>query len=115
MHSVAIVLSPHACISWEAAGSQFEAVSKRIQAKVHYSFATIIAVYVPTNPTNSSQEAYAPFTIKSKQPLHKSIVVLELALILSMEIKVIGPRECDENGVHLLDYCACNNLIVMNT
>ena len=57
VYEVEIVLSPHACGSWEAAGSQFDVVSERIissRVKVHFGFATIIAVYAPTN---ISQEA----------------------------------------------------------
>ena len=62
IHGVAIVLSPQAQASWEAAGCVFIPTSERIlsiRLKIHLGFATAIAVYAPTNPTNSTSEASA--------------------------------------------------------
>ena len=54
VHGVALILSPKAASSWEAAGSVFIPVSERIiriRVKTHFGFATIIAIYAPVNPT----------------------------------------------------------------
>ena len=63
VHGVALVLSPKAASSWEAAGSVFIPVSERIiriRVKTHFGFATIIAIYAPVNPTNTTFDARAP-------------------------------------------------------
>lgn len=62
VHGVAVILSPRAAPSWEAAGSVFLPVSERIirtQVKVHLGYATIIAVYAPVNPSNITSDARA--------------------------------------------------------
>ena len=63
VHGVALLLSPKAASSWEAAGSVFLPVSERIiriRVKTQFGFATIIAVYALVNPTNATSDAQAP-------------------------------------------------------
>ena len=63
VHGVAIALSPSACYSWEAAGTVFHPVSERIiriRLKCHLSYFTVVAIYVPTNPSSSTTQAAAP-------------------------------------------------------
>ena len=63
VHGVAIILSPKAFSSWDAAGSVFIPVSERIIRmcmKTHLGFATIVAVYTPVNPINATSNAQAP-------------------------------------------------------
>lgn len=58
-----VTYSPLALSAWKAAGGVFVAVSERtakIRVKLHFSYATVIAVYAPTNPTSSASEALAP-------------------------------------------------------
>ena len=60
---VAIALSPHARSTWEAAGSVLTPVNDRImhiRLKLHLSYATVIAVYAPTNPVSSTSESNQP-------------------------------------------------------
>ena len=57
---IAIALSPCACLSWEAAGSVFHPISKRIISaglKIHLSYASVITIYAPTNPVSTNAEA----------------------------------------------------------
>ena len=60
VHGIALILSLKAASSWEAASSVFLSVSKRIiriHVKTHFGFATIIATYVPVNPSNATSDA----------------------------------------------------------
>ena len=60
---VAIILSPRAKVTWDAAGCVFQLVSERIlrlHLKCHMSYMTVAAVYAPTNPPNSTSEAVGP-------------------------------------------------------
>ena len=134
VHGVGIVLSPRAYGSWEAAGSNFVAVSERIisiRVKVHFAFATIFAVYAPANPSSGTQEASAPSDSFYDQLQVAVASVPDRDMIIVMGdfnahvgsnfdqwgsvIGPHGPSELNENGEHLLDFCACNNLIVTNT
>ena len=48
---IAIALIPHACSSWEAAGSVFYPISEciiRNQFKIHLLYASVIAIYAPS-------------------------------------------------------------------
>lgn len=132
MHGVAIALSPRAHSSWEAAGSVFSPVSESIlsiRLKTHLAFATIIAVYAPTNPTNSTSEASAPSdtfydnlqATLSSVPQKDMIIVMgdfNARLGYHQWKSVIGPHGLgvpNGNGRRLLDFCAVNHLIVTNT
>ena len=62
-HGVAVILSPRAKAVWDAAGCVFQSVSEctlRLRLKCHMSYLTVVAVYVPTNPPNSTSEAVGP-------------------------------------------------------
>ena len=62
-HGVAVILSPRAKAVWDAAGCVFQSVSERIlrlRLKCHMSYMTVVAVYVPINPPNSTSEAVDP-------------------------------------------------------
>ena len=57
IHGVAVILSPRAKAAWEAAGCEFQPVSERIlklRPKCHMSYMTVVAVYAPTNLSNST-------------------------------------------------------------
>ena len=134
MHGVAFVLSPLARASWEAAGCVFDAVSERIvriRVKLHLSFATIIAVYAPTNPTTSTSEAMSPSTefysllqsVIASVPHKDMLIVLgDLNAHIGQSSphwkSIVGPFITDDtnkNGSLLLDFCASNNLFIANT
>ena len=60
---VTIVLTSHARVAWEAAGSVFKPINKRIKyihLKSHLSYITVFAVYTPTNLVTSTIEANQP-------------------------------------------------------
>ena len=134
IHGVAFILSPKTRASWEKAGCVFDAVSERIariRVKLHFSFATIIAVYAPTNPTSSTSEAMSP-SIEFYNKLQSTIASIphkDMVSVLgdfnaqvgqsSPHCKsIVGPFTSDntnENGSHLLDFCVSNNLIISNT
>ena len=60
---MAVVLNPHAKAAWEASGCVFQPVSQRIlrlHLKCHMSYMTVVAVYAPTNPPNTTSEAASP-------------------------------------------------------
>ena len=116
------------------AGSVFQAVSEcifRIRVKTHYSFATIIAVYAPTNLVNATAEARASSDVFYDQlqatlaavPSRDLLIVLgdfnactgANAVQWRSVIGLHGPKECNKNGERLLDFCACNNLVITNT
>ena len=134
VHGVALVLSPKAASSWEAAGSVFIPVSERIiriRVKTHFGFATIIAIYAPVNPTNTTFDARAPsdafyaslHSALSSAPSRDMTIVLgdfnarvgSRSSQWSSVIGPYGPRELNENGEQLLDFCAGHDLIVSNT
>ena len=134
VHGVALVLSPKAASSWEAAGSVFIPVSKRIiriRVKTHFGFATIIAIYAPVNPTNTTFDARAPsdafyaslHSALSSAPSRDMTIILgdfnarvgSRSSQWSSVIGPYGPRELNENGEQLLDFCAGHDLIVSNT
>ena len=129
-----LVLSPKAASSWEAAGSVFIPVSERIiriRVKTHFGFATIIAIYAPVNPTNTTFDARAPsdafyaslHSALSSAPSRDMTIVLgdfnarvgSRSSQWSSVIGPYGPRELNENGEQLLDFCASHDLIVSNT
>lgn len=63
VHGVAIVLSPCAKLSWDAAGNIFHPISERIMyihLKSHKSFVSVIVIYAPTNPVSSTADTAAP-------------------------------------------------------
>ena len=125
---VAIILSPRAAASWEAAGSVFLPISERIiriRVKTHLGYATIIAVYAPVNPPNGTSEARAPSDAFYEQ-LHSTLASApsrDMTLILGdFNARVgsrtsqwqsvtgpYGPDEVNTNGERLLDFCANNN------
>ena len=133
-HGVAVILSPHAKAAWDAAGCVFQPVSERIlrlRLKCHMSYMTVVAVYAPTNPTNSTSDAVGDSEAfyDQLQSSLSSIPSSDLLVILgdfnarvgsdfSSRNSVIGPHgigECNENGERLLDFCASNQLIITNT
>ena len=131
-HGVAFILSPRA--SWEKAVCVFDAVSERIasiRVKLHFSFATIIAVYAPTNPTSSTSEAMSP-SIEFYNKLQSTIASIphkDMVIVLgdfnarvgqsSPHCKsIVGPftsYNTNDNGSQLLDFCVSNYLIISNT
>ena len=134
IHGVAIALSPQARSSWEAAGSVFIPTSERIlsiRLKTHFGFATVVAVYAPTNPTNSTSEASAASvafydqlqSVVASAPRRDMVIVLgdfnaRVGSGPGHRSPAIGPHcldECNGNGMRLLDFCACNGLVVTNT
>ena len=133
-HGVAILLSPRAKTAWEAAGSEFQPVSERIlkiRLKCHLSYMSIISVYAPTNPTDSTSESAQPSEIfyDQLQSTLSSVPPSDLLVIMgdfnarvgsdySNWRSVLGPHgigECNENGKRLLDFCTSNQLLVTNT
>ena len=63
IHSVAVILSPRAKAAWEAAGCEFQPVSEHIlklRLKCHMSYMTVVAVYTPTNLSNSTSKVASP-------------------------------------------------------
>ena len=133
-HGVAIILSPRAKAVWNAAGCVFQPVSERIlrlRLKCHMSYISVVAVYAPINPPNSTSEAVDPSEAfyDQLQSTLSSVPSSDLILILGDFIahvgsdfsswnSVIGPHgteECNENGERLLDFCAGNQLIITNT
>ena len=62
-HGVAILLHPQAKVAWEAAGSVFQPVSEqvlRIRLKCYLSYMSVLSIYAPTNPPNSTSESAGP-------------------------------------------------------
>ena len=124
----------HVYSSWEAAGSVFSPISERIlsiRIKTHLSYATIIAVYAPTNPTNPTSEACVPSdsfydnlqaTLSSAPQKDMIIIMGDFNARVGSDSNqwkaVIGPHGLgvsNENGKRLLDFCSANQLIVTNT
>ena len=134
VHGVAIALSSAAFSSWEAAGSVFNPISERIihiRLKTHMSFASIIAIYAPTNPVSSTSDANEPSnafydqlqaTLSSIPPKDMVIILGDFNARVGSNFNtwksVIGPHgigEVNSNGVRLLDFCASNHLLITNT
>ena len=133
IHGVAIALSPRACAAWEAAGIVFNPVSERIlsiRVRIHMSYATIIAVYAPTNPLNSSCSANEPSdtfydllqATLSAAPQRDMIIILgdfnaRVGADSHQGKTIIGPHGLGEqngNGKRLFDFCTANQLLVTN-
>ena len=133
-HGVAVILSLRAKAVWDAAGCVFQPVSEhilRLRLKCHMSYMTVVAVYAPTIPPNSTSESVGPSEAfyDQLQSSLSSIPSSDLLVILgdfnahvgsdfSSWISFIGPHgvgERNENGERLLDFCAGNLLIITNT
>ena len=131
---MAVILSPRAKAAWDAAGCVFQPVSERIlrlRLKCHMSYMTVVAVYAPINPPNSTSEAVSLSeafydhlqSALSSVPSSDLIVILgdfnaRVGSDFSSWNSVIGPHGvgvCNENGERLLDFCAGNQLIITNT
>ena len=134
VHGVAIILSPRAKSSWDAAGSIFHPISEHImyiRLKSHMSFVSVIAVYAPTNPVNSTADAATPSeefynllqSTLSLVPQNDLLIILgdfnaRVGGDSHSWHSVIGSHtlgERNDNGTRLLDFCANNHLIVSNT
>ena len=92
---------------------------------------TVVAVYAPTNPPNSTSEAVGPSeafkdqlqSTLSSVPSSDLLVILgdfnaHLGSDVSSWNSVIGPHrvgECNENKERLLNVCASNQLIIIDT
>ena len=102
----------------------------RLRLKCHMSYMTVVAVYAPTNPPNSTSEAVGPseafydqlqsslFSIPSSDLVILGDFNAHVGSDVSSWNSVIGPHsvgECNENGEQLLDFCAGNQLIITNT
>ena len=134
IHGVAFLMSPRAYASSEGAGSVFVPISEliiHIRIKIHIGFASIIAVYAPTNPVASTREAieasdsfYSQLqSVLSSVPPRDMVVILgdfnaRVGSDFSVRKAVIGPHglgERNENGLRLLDFCMSNQLLITNT
>ena len=112
VYGIALALSPNAHASWKAAGSVFHIISDRIisvRIKTHYTFATILAVYAPTNPINTTQEARAP-SVTFYDQLQSSIASVpqnDMIIVLGDFNACVGgtPDGCPAVGPHGLDDC----------
>ena len=121
-HGVAILLHPRAKVAWDAAGSIFQPVSERILQiclKCHLSYMSVLSIYAPTNPPNSTSESAGPsdafydqlqLTLSSVPSSHLLVTMDDFNARVGSDCSswnsVMGPhgiRECNENGERLLD------------
>lgn len=103
----------------------------KIRVKLHFSYATIIAVYAPTNPNSSTSEAVAP-SIKfynQSQSTTASVPRKDMIIVLVDFNACIGhssphwksivgpftPDEVNDSSSLLLNFCATNHLFIFNT
>ena len=129
-HGVAILLCPQAKVAWDAAGSVFQPGSERILQiclKCHLSYMSVLSIYSPTNPPNSTGPSDAFYN--QLQSTLSSVLSSDLLVIVgdfnaqvgsdcSSWNSVLGPHgigECNENGEQLLDFCTSNYMLVSNT
>ena len=131
--SGAIALSSHACSSLEAASSVFHPISECIiciSLKIHLSYASVIAIYAPTNPVSYGAEASVQSdniydllqdTLSSFPPRDMVILLGEYNARVgsnfvshSSVIGLHGLGECNANGTRLLDFCMSNQLLFTN-
>ena len=134
VHGVAVILSPRAKAAWEVAGCMFQPVSERIlrlRLKCHFGFVSVVSVYAPTNPTDSTSDASSPSEAFYDQlqstllaiPSSDMVVVMgdfnaRVGSDVSPWGTVLGPHgfgDVNENGERLLDFCANNQLVLTNT
>ena len=102
----------------------------RIRVKLHLSFATIIAVYAPTNPTSSTSKAMSP-SMEFHSLLQSVIVSVPCKDMLNVLgdfnarisqscphwKSIVGPftpNDTNENVSLLLGFCASNHLFIAN-
>ena len=133
VHSVAVVFSRRATRSWEDTGSVFRPVSPQILRtciKLHMRYATVIAVYAPTEPkmttTEAATEAEAFYTllqatISNAPKKDRAIIVGDFNARVGADteqwgsvISHFGPREQNTNGIRLLDLCDTHGLLISN-
>ena len=134
VHGVEVVFSRRATQSWEEAGSVFYPVSARIlrtHVKLHMGYATIIAVYVPTETKTTTTEAATeaeafyslPQATVSNAPKKDRVIIVgdfNARVGANTEqwgsvISHFGPREQNTNGISLLDLCTTHGLPISNT
>ena len=98
-HVVAVILSPRAKAAWDAAGCVFQPVSERIlrlRLKCHMSYMTVVAVYAPINPPNSTSEAVNPLkpsmiTSSPLFPLFHPLISLSFWVTLTLVLALTFP------------------------
>ena len=125
---VAVVMGTKATEAWKAAGSVFDPVSERlmkVRLKMHSGYVSVIAVYAPTNEDQSQSEQFYHDLqdVVSKVPMRDMLLVAgdfnaRVGKGNGAWSGVLGEHSPDmrnENGERLLDFCACNNLVVTNT
>ena len=122
--------SPRAKAARDAAGSVFQPVSERILEillKFHLSYLTVLSIYAPTNPSNSTSEAAIPSeafydqlqSTLSSVPSSDMLVIMgdfnaRVGSDCSSWSSFTGPHgigEHNENDEGLLDICTSNQLI----
>ena len=125
-----MVLEERAASAWRMAGSEFTPVSERmlkIWFKSHFGYVSVIAVYAPTNEAGNEEETKKFYQALQdcvrKTPRRDMLLVMgdfnarvgNDADTWRGTIGRFGPEELNQNGVKLLDFCAFNNQVVMNT
>ena len=124
------VLENCAASAWRMSSSEFTPMSERllrIWLKCHTGHVFVIAVYAPTNGVGEEEETRKFY--QSLQDCMGKILKRDMFLVMGDfiarvgsdtvawqgTIGGIGPREWNENGVQLLEFCAFNSLVVTNT
>ena len=136
LHGVAILLGPLARTACDTTGNVLEPVSERIvriRLKCHPFFMSVVSLYAPTNRSNATSEAVSASEAfyNRLQDAVSSVPPSDLLVILgdssarvgfgsdhfswNSVIGLHGIRECNENGLQLLDFCASNQLTISNT
>jgi exonuclease III len=132
-HGVAFCLNKTAASTWKNSGSEWEPVSERIlRIRLHCTpiSLTLISVYSPINPSTLAKAADADKFYSDLQNTLDRVDRNEMVMIMgdfnsrlgSAEHQTapqcVGPFTTDvlnENGIHLLDLCLQNDLVVSNT
>ena len=103
----------------------------QICLKCHLSYMSVLSIYAPTIPPNSTYESVGPSDAfyDQLQSTLSSVPASDLLVIMgdfnarvgsdcSSWNSVMGPHgigKCNENGERLLDFCASNHMTVSNT
>ena len=134
-HGAAVCLGPKASYAWRNSGSIWKAVNSRIvtvRIKCRPIPITVIAVYAPVNPSNSSKadiEACDEFykTLQSSiDNTNKGDIILIMGDFnarvgleqASSAHNVVGKHAVDkqnQNGRRLVDFCLYNEFVITNT
>ena len=129
MHGVGVVMDRRAVRAWEAAGRECLQVNSRlmkVRFKTQTGYMTVVVVYAPTNKAEATEEADEFYVGLGEliQGIPKNDVMMIMGDFNARVANDSGSdtigkfcldKKTNSNGERLIDLCAMNGCMIMNT